>query len=75
MMGPGKYDDLTKVVKEITQAKGILIIVLDGVKGNGSSCKIDSDRKDLLDAMPAKLRKIADAMDKDHQKLKDVFNQ
>lgn len=41
MIGAGKYDDLCTYVREQTKAAGVLVIVLDGERGNGFSCQAD----------------------------------
>jgi hypothetical protein len=40
-IGPGKYDDLTTEVREKAKAQGVLLIVFDGIHGNGFSCQAD----------------------------------
>ncbi len=37
--GPGKYDDLATYVREKAEAKGVLILVLDGNRGSGFSAQ------------------------------------
>ena len=37
MNNPGKYDDLCTMVREATQAKGVVLIIYDGNKGLGCS--------------------------------------
>lgn len=41
MIGPGKYDDLCIYVREKTKARGVVVIVLGGDKGEGFSCQAD----------------------------------
>jgi hypothetical protein len=41
MMGPGKYDDLCKLVRKRTKASGTVVIVFGGSKGHGFSCQCD----------------------------------
>lgn len=40
-IGPGKYDDLCSLVRERTDADGVVLIVLGGDKGPGFSCQAD----------------------------------
>lgn len=37
--GPGKYDDEAERVRVATNAAGVALVVIDGSKGNGVSCK------------------------------------
>lgn len=39
--GPGKYDTLCTMVREQTGASSVLLVILDGVNGNGFSCQTD----------------------------------
>jgi hypothetical protein len=36
-VGPGKYDDLTTHVRETTNAQAVVLIIVDGNRGNGFS--------------------------------------
>jgi hypothetical protein len=40
-IGPGKYDALCTHVRDQTKARGVLLIVLGGDKGNGFACQAD----------------------------------
>ena len=40
-IGPGRYDDLCTQVRETAQAKGAIVIVLDGHLGSGFSVQAD----------------------------------
>lgn len=55
-IGSGKYDDECTYVRERTQAKGTIVIVVDGNKGSGFACQAD-----LLTtvALPIMLENIA----------------
>lgn len=37
--GPGKYDDEAERVRVATNAAGVALVVINGSKGNGVSCK------------------------------------
>ena len=39
--GPGKYDDLCSLVRDKSGASSVLLVILDGNKGNGFSCQTD----------------------------------
>jgi hypothetical protein len=54
--GPGKYDDLTTLVREGANARAVLVIVLGGDKGDGFS--IQGDLATLL-AVPDLLEQVA----------------
>jgi hypothetical protein len=41
-IGPGKYDDLCTLVRTKLQARGALLIVIDGTHGSGFSCQADA---------------------------------
>ena len=61
-VGPGKYDDEATLVRERTNARGVIVIVIDGDKGEGFACQAD-----LLTTLtlPAMLRSIADQIETD----------
>ena len=40
-LGPGKYDDLCTYVRTQADAAGVLVIILDGNKGDGFSAQLD----------------------------------
>jgi hypothetical protein len=61
-MGPGKYDDLATVVQAQTQARGVILIVIGGNRGEGFSCQATLE---VTLALPAMLRNIADQMEAD----------
>jgi urease accessory protein UreH len=46
MIGPGKYDDLVTQLREGLQAKAILLVVIQGNKGNGVSQQIAAGTKE-----------------------------
>jgi hypothetical protein len=57
MFGPGKYDDLCTYVRTESKARGAIVIVFDGDKGQGFSAQLDIE--DTL-KMPSVLRAMAD---------------
>lgn len=66
--GPGKYDDVCTLARDLTNAEGVLLCVLGGSQGNGFSAQIQSPRQDeVLRAFAAALRAIADEMDADRK--------
>jgi len=40
MIGPGKYDEVVTILREKLDAKAILLVVVQGNKGNGVSQQI-----------------------------------
>jgi len=63
-IGPGKYDDLCTYVSEQVGTRerggGVLLIVLNGDRGNGFSCTADYETilqlPDILEAAARQLR-------------------
>ena len=62
LMGPGKYDHLATIVREASEARGVVLAVLDGNLGSGFS--VQGDRA-LMTWLPALLRSMADSLEKD----------
>jgi len=58
--GPGKYDDLTTEVRDKARADGVLLLVINGVKGSGFSAQLSPH---LTLALPEILRDIANQID------------
>ena len=63
--GPGKYDEACTTVREMTGAVGVVLIVIEGDKGNGFS--VQTLEPDLLPVLPAMLRVIADEISRNAQ--------
>lgn len=61
-LGAGKYDDLATLVREKAEARGVVVIVFDGNKGQGFS--IQGDLRVAL-ALSGVLRAVADDIDRD----------
>ena len=40
-IGPGIYNDVCTQVRIQTQARGVIVIIIDGEKGTGFSCQAD----------------------------------
>jgi hypothetical protein len=59
-LGPGKYDDLCTEVREKARARGAIVIVIEGDKGDGFSCQADLlvtvRLPDLLESMAKQIR-------------------
>jgi hypothetical protein len=58
--GPGKYDDAVTTLREILGARGILLVVVDGIHGSGFSAQLPP-RETLT--LPEILRHLADEID------------
>jgi len=41
-IGPGKYDDICTVIREMTGASCAMIVIIDGTKGSGFSIQSHS---------------------------------
>lgn len=54
--GPGKYDDITTLVREVTEAQGVAVIVIGGNRGQGFSVQ-GSDR--FIERLPDVLEDMA----------------
>jgi hypothetical protein len=67
-IGPGKYDDVATIVMKATHAKAVIVVVFDGVFGDGFSAQITGGAKVL--EMPFILRQMADQIEKDAEELK-----
>ncbi len=65
-LGPGKYDDMATHVRENTDAAAVVVIVLNGNKGNGFSVQVVNGHAldlrrlcKLLDELSGMIRKDA----------------
>lgn len=59
--GPGKYDHMCTMVRTITDASACIVIVVDGVRGSGSTMQAHEGVRtdvlaDMLDSMARQLR-------------------
>lgn len=61
-IGPGKYDDLATTVIKAAHARGVVVIVFDGDKGNGFSVQADAQVAAIL---PDVLRYMAEQLEDD----------
>jgi hypothetical protein len=62
-IGEGKYDWLCTYVREQAVAKGAVIMVFEGNKGNGFSIQVSSP--DILLGLPGVLRTMANQIEED----------
>jgi hypothetical protein len=71
--GPGKYDGEATWIQARTQANGVLLMILEGNKGNGfsvASYDIQATLEITLN-LPALLREMANQIEADITKLKN----
>ena len=61
--GPGKYDLACEMAREMTDAVGTLLIVIEGNRGNGFSMTVTDAT--LLASVPALLRMVASQIEAD----------
>jgi hypothetical protein len=61
-IGPGKYDDLAALVREQSQAEGVIVMVIRGHRGSGFAVHVTPE---LTAALPAMLRRLADDLEAD----------
>lgn len=61
-VGAGKYDDLATTVREQAHARGVIVIVIGGDKGEGFAMQADLY---TLMTLPPMLRHIADQIERD----------
>jgi len=57
--GPGKYDALATMVRELSGARGVLVLVLGGERGDGFSVQLEAGLVQQVD-IPQMLRTMAD---------------
>jgi len=67
MIGAGKYDQICTEVRLKTRAKGVILVIVDGKKGNGFNCQLPPG---LMAAIPNVLRKLATDIERDSKALK-----
>jgi len=61
-IGPGRYDALATHVREVTKAKGVLLIVIGGEHGDGFSAQLPMEHTLMI---PDILRRVADSIERD----------
>lgn len=60
--GPGKYDHLACSARDKTQADGLVLIVLNGIRGSGFS--VVATDPGLATSLPGLLRDVADEIER-----------
>lgn len=61
-LGAGKYDDEATMVRERTHAKGVIVIVIEGDRGEGFAIQATPG---VTFALPQMLRGMADEIEAD----------
>lgn len=62
--GPGKYDDLARLVRIQANAEAVLVVVIGGDKGEGFSVQATAD---IVLQLPRLLRVVADQIEGSQQ--------
>lgn len=74
--GPGRYDDVTTLVREITGAACVLVVVVGGSRGDGFDAQVDTSRvpsvRAVLQVQLEALRMAVDTLERDLQTTGDV---
>lgn len=60
--GPGKYDELCTMARELSQARGCFVVIIGGNRGDGFSGQLTGDLVATVD-VPALLRSMADQIE------------
>lgn len=55
--GPGKYDDIATMAREAARADGVILIVFNGIRGQGFEVQAPAF---VVELMPGLLRRLAD---------------
>lgn len=67
--GPGKYDSETTIVRVTTGARGVLLMVAGGDRGDGLSIQGDID---FLSKLPVVLRNLAAQIEADGLPIEEI---
>lgn len=62
MIGPGKYDVVCTAARVLAEAKGAIVIIIQGNEGNGFSVQLPPD---YAERIPRVLREVADGIEAD----------
>ena len=60
-LGPGKYDALVTRIMDEAPARGVILLIIDGVLGSGFSVQATVE---IAATLPALLREVADQIEK-----------
>jgi hypothetical protein len=67
-LGPGKYDLVATMAREMTKARTVVLIALNGTHGNGFS--VQTEQPGIFMKLPAMLRELADQIEADYKRGK-----
>jgi hypothetical protein len=67
-VGPGVYDHLATLCREISQAEGVILIIWNGNQGQGFSAQFADPI--LMRNVPTMLRDVAAQIDEDTRNVK-----
>jgi hypothetical protein len=59
--GPGKYNDIATMARELANAEGVVLVVINGIRGEGFEVQGTAP---LIAAMPRLLRMLADDIER-----------
>jgi len=66
MIGPGKYDRLTTMVRLRAEAEAAIVVILDGNQGSGFSVQARARSvREVAEKLPAILREMAYQIESD----------
>jgi len=68
---PGKYNDACTVARMLAQAKGVLLIVIEGDHGSGFSVQVPPE---LIPIIPGVLRSVAASIEHDPNQVTHVID-
>lgn len=71
MIGPGLYDDVCTAARQSVVARGCLLVIVDGTRGNGFSCQATPE---VVAALPGILRSVAEQLEADSAKISQPKN-
>lgn len=58
--GPGKYDEIATQARELAQARGVVVLVLNGKRGSGFSVQVPAN---LMPELPGIFRQLAEQIE------------
>jgi len=59
--GPGKYDEIATMVRKLTEAESVIVMVVKGNQGDGFS--VQSASLNFVVGLPTVLRQMADSIE------------